>query len=333
MCFQSDVWHLKSGVLATLLYLFLNIIFMLRIPFYFLAALTLFSCKPSTPATEEMKITSADTLAGGVLNIPGLSRIWDTEATLTTSESVLYDKMNNVLYVSCINGIPTDKKDGDGFISRVTTDGKIKDLKWVTGLNGPKGMGQSGNTLYVADIDRLVSIDITKGKISQTWKVNGAQFLNDVCVVEDGTVYFTDSNTSTIYSLSQGKVAVVYADTTLGGTNGILVEGNTMYLAGSMTGIFYRMDIPSKKIEKVATEVPGCDGIERYGDAFLVSNWNGQIYHISSSGEVTLLLDSQEAKLNAADIEVIADKHLLLVPTFFGNSVTAYQLVTPGNVE
>jgi hypothetical protein len=246
---------------------------------------------------------------------------------------VLYDKENNLMYVSCINGVPPDKKDGDGFISRITLDGQIKDLKWVTGLSGPKGMGQFGNTLYVTDIDRLVSIDITSGKISQTWNVKGSQFLNDVYVMEDGTVYFTDSNTSTIYSLINGKVDVVYSDEALGGTNGIFVEGNTMYLAGAVSGIFNRMDISTKKIEKVASDVPGGDGVERYGDAFLVSNWNGQVYHISAGGEVTLLLDSQEAKLNAADIEVIADKNLLLVPTFFGNTVTAYQLVTPSNAE
>ncbi len=306
---------------------------MLRLSFFFAVALAIISCKPSTAVTEETKTISADTLPGGVINIPGLQRLWETEATLTTAESVLYDKTNNLMYVSCINGVPPDKKDGDGFISRISLDGQIKDLKWVTGLSGPKGMGQFGNTLYVTDIDRLVSIDITSGKISQTWNVKGSQFLNDVYVMEDGTVYFTDSNTSTIYSLINGKVDVVYADEALGGTNGIFVEGNMMYLAGAVSGIFNRMDISTKKIEKVASDVPGGDGVERYGDAFLVSNWNGQVYHISAAGEVTLLLDSQEAKLNAADIEVIADKKLLVVPTFFGNTVTAYQLVTPSNAE
>lgn len=300
-------------------------------PFYGILLLAIISCKPTPTITEETKTTSTDTLPSGVYNIPGPQRLWDTDATLTTAESVLYDKTNDVLYVSCINGTPPDKKDGDGFIARVTLDGKIKDLKWVTGLSGPKGMGQMGNTLYVTDIDRLVSIDITTGKISKIWDVKGAQFLNDVHVMEDGRVYFTDSNTSTVYSMINGKVDVVLADTTLGGTNGILVEGNMMYLADNKTGHFYRMDMGTKEVQKVATDIPGGDGVERYGDAFMVSNWNGQVYYVSSSGEATLLLDSQEAKLNAADIEVIEDKKLLLVPTFFGNTVTAYQLVTPTN--
>jgi sugar lactone lactonase YvrE len=290
-------------------------------------ALFFISCKPSAPAAVEATTPPADTTATSPVNIPGLKKLWDTEKTLTTAESVLYDKANNVLYVSCINGVPPDKKDGDGFISRIDLDGKIKDLKWVTGLSGPKGMGLSGNTLYVTDIDRLVAIDITNGKIINNWKVKGAQFLNDVTVTEDGTVYFTDSNTSTIYSLIKGKVATMLSDTTLGGTNGILVEGNIMYLAGYMSGNVYRMDMGTKSVEKLATDVPGGDGIERYGDALIVSNWGGQVYHVAADGEPTLLLDSQEAKLNAADIEVIADKNMLLIPTFFGNGVTAYELV------
>lgn len=296
-------------------------------PLIFLCLLVFIACKPSAPANEETQSTTADTSVTEVVSVPGLNRIWETDKTLTTSESVLYDKANDILYVSCINGTPPDKKDNDGFISRVTLDGKIKDLKWVTGLNGPKGMGLSGNTLYVTDIDKLVSIDIRTGKISKTWKVDGASFLNDIHVTEDGKVYFTDSNTSTIYALMDDKVSKIHEDTSLGGTNGILIEGNTAYLAGNKSGQVSRMDLTNKSIEKVAVDIPGGDGVERYGDALLVSNWNGQVYHIANNGDAILLLDSQDAKLNAADIEVIAEKNLLLIPTFFGNSVTAYELV------
>lgn len=289
--------------------------------------LLIVSCKPSDSGTaEKTQETVSDTSVTEVMNIPGLHTLWNSETTLTTSESVLYDKLHNLLYVSCINGVPPDKKDGDGFIAKVGLDGKIITHKWVTGLDGPKGMGLAGSTLYVTDITRLVAIDIESGKIANTWKVDGAVFLNDVAVTEDGIVYFTDSGTSTIYKMADGKVSVFHADATLGGTNGIMVEGNTMYLAAYESGNVYRMNMETKNIEELANEIPGGDGVERYGDALMVSNWNGQVYHISSSGIITLLLDSQEAKLNAADIEVIAEKNMMLVPTFFGNGVTAYEL-------
>jgi hypothetical protein len=70
---------------------------------------------------------------------------------------------------------------------------------------------------------------------------------------------------------------------------------------------------------------PG-DGIEKYKTGWLVSNWNGAVHYISAGGDVMEILNSEEAKLNSADIEVIEDKNMLLVPTFFGNTVSAYEL-------
>ena len=119
----------------------------------------------------------------GVLSISAqtLTPKWTTEATLRVPESVLLDSKNNVLYVSSIDGTP-ETKDGNGFISQVTLDGKIKNLKWATGLDAPKGMGLFNNNLYVADISRLVTIDTKTGKVTQTLEIEGAKFLNDVTV-------------------------------------------------------------------------------------------------------------------------------------------------------
>ena len=117
---------------------------------------SLAACKPRDNAVPE---TSPEANANGDFysEVPGLKLLWDSEKTLTTSESVLYDSVHNLLYVSCINGVPPDKKDNDGFIARVGLDGKIITQKWATGLSAPKGMGISGNSLYVTDIDRLVA--------------------------------------------------------------------------------------------------------------------------------------------------------------------------------
>lgn len=296
----------------------------------FFSFFLLISCKPATTSeatVESSQLSAQDTSVTEVLEIPGLNRIWDTDNILNTSESVLYDPANDILYVSCINGVPPTKKDGDGFIAKVDLEGKIVEHKWVTGFDAPKGMGQKGNTLYVTDIDRLVSVDIPSGKIIKDWPVKGSIFLNDIDVSKDGVVYFTDSETSTIYSLINDEVQLVYADTALGGTNGIWVDGDYAVLAGYQSGVVHRLNMKTKAIDLIADGIPGGDGVEPYGGALMISNWNGQVYHVTFSGEVTLLMDSQGVKLNAADIEVIQEKNLLLVPTFFGNSVTAYQLV------
>jgi outer membrane protein assembly factor BamB len=284
-----------------------------------------FACKPKDTASHETEtIDSTQQMIPS--SPPGLRMMWETEKTLTTAESVLYDKNNNILYVSAINGVPPDKRDSDGFIAQVSLDGKILNPKWAIGLSAPKGMGISDKTLYVTDIDKLVAIDLATGKIRESWKVNGAKFLNDVAIADDGTVYFTDSGTVSIYALRNDTVHTVYSDTALGGVNGVYVSGDQLMLSGYESGKVHRMDIGTHQIQLIADSIPNGDGIEPYGDGWIVSNWAGEVYHIGADGAVLELLDSQEAKLNAADIEVIADRNMLLIPTFFGNSVIAYEL-------
>ncbi|MCD6296427.1 MAG: ATP/GTP-binding protein, partial [Deltaproteobacteria bacterium] len=78
-----------------------------------------------------------------------LIKQWETEKELRVPESVLYDASGNILYVSSINGRPTEKN-GRGFISKVSLNGKIEVLKWATGLDAPKGSAIHGNKLYVS---------------------------------------------------------------------------------------------------------------------------------------------------------------------------------------
>jgi hypothetical protein len=203
-------------------------------------------------------------------------------------------------------------------------------LKWATGFDAPKGMALLGNTLYVTDIDRLKAVDITTGKTKNTWKVQGATFLNDVAVSSDSIIYFTDSDNSTIHMFQGGKVTTVHSDTTLGGTNGIYVDGNTLVLAGFESGAVYNMNIGDHNVQKIAEGIPGGDGVERFGTGWIVSNWNGEVYYIDDKGVVTEILDTQDAKLNSADIEVIAEKNMLIIPTFFGNRVIAYTMEMRG---
>ena len=297
--------------------------------FIFYILLSFIACKPKDTPAADVTESKPDTVVNGISpEVPGLRLLWNTDKTLTTAESVLFDKANNLLYVSCINGVPPNKKDSDGFIAKVGLDGKIITLKWATGMSAPKGMGMVGNQLYVTDIDRLVAIDMATGKISKTWNVKGATFLNDVATADDGTVYFSDSNTNSVYKLSNGELTtMVDRDTTLGCSNGIYVDGPSLMVACMQSGKVLRMDIQSHEVQQVAEGIGAGDGIEKYKSGWLVSNWNGAISYIGSDGDVMEILNSEEAKLNVADIEVIEEKNLLLIPTFFGNTVSAYELM------
>src|SRR5436190_18476467 len=110
-----------------------------------------------------------------------LVKLWQTDSILKVPESVLFDAVGKLLYVSNIDGQPWEK-DGKGSIGKVALDGKILNAEWVTGLDAPKGMGRFKNNLYVADLANVVVIDIAKGSISKRIPVEGAEGLNDISV-------------------------------------------------------------------------------------------------------------------------------------------------------
>lgn len=69
------------------------------------------------------------------------------------------------------------------------------------------------------------------------------------------------------------------------------------------------------------------DGIVPVGNgAYLASSWRGEIFYITADWQRSQILDTRTAEINAADIDYIIDKNMLLVPTFFKNQVVAYRL-------
>lgn len=254
-----------------------------------------------------------------------LTKKWESENSLLTCESVLHDPGKKVLYVSNING-ESGAKDGNGSIGRVSLSGKVENAEWVKGLDAPKGMGLYQDKLYVADLTKVVVIDTKTGQKLKTIEVSGAEFLNDVTVDGKGQVYVSDSNTGTVHKITNDKSEVWLKNDSLKRLNGLLAYQNKIYLIDMNNGSFYQVNEADKSLVKIAEGLKGGDGIVPVGNDFLVSNWNGEIHYVSGNGQTQKLLDTKTEKLNAADIEYIPSQNLLLVPTFFGNKIMAYQL-------
>jgi sugar lactone lactonase YvrE len=255
-----------------------------------------------------------------------LTKKWETEAVLDVPESVLYDKKNNILYVSNIVGKPGEK-DGNGFISKVSMNGKVENLQWVKGLDAPKGMGVHNDKLYIADLTKVIIVNTASGALLKTIDVEGASFLNDVTVDSKGVVYISDSNTKKIFRVQNDKAELWLENKDLKKPNGLLVMGNDLAMLDmDADGAFYKISTKDKKMTKFAEGVSSGDGVVMVGkDEYLVSNWNGEVSYINSKGEKQVLLDTKEQKVNAADIEYVPSQNLLLVPTFFDNKVVAYE--------
>jgi hypothetical protein len=251
-------------------------------------------------------------------------KVWETDTILKVPESVLFDAGDKVLYASNIDGTDGWAKDGKGSIAKIGLDGKIIAVEWVTGLNAPKGMGLYKGKLYVADITDIVVIDVKKAAIEKTIPVDGAEGLNDISISNDGIVWVSDSRNKKIYKVENGKSSPYLEN--LKGPNGVLMRGKDFYILDA--GAAYKVN-NDKTLTMITDGMEGgTDGIENVtGNDFLVSCWQGAIWYVSADGKKELLLDTRQEKKNTADIGYDPKTKIVYVPTFFKNSVVAYQVM------
>ena len=251
-----------------------------------------------------------------------LVKIWETDSVLKVPESVLFSSKSKMLFVSNIDGKPQEK-DLKGSIARISLDGKKIEQNWAINLSAPKGMAIYNQTLYVADVDEVVGIDIKTGKVSKRIPVKGAVFLNDITIDKSGVIYVSDSRTGNVHLIKNGIVSM-YLEKQMG-VNGLLSVDNNLYLL--VKGTLWKSD-KTKTLSKVADGMDeSTDGIEQTSNKdFIVSCWSGVIYHVKADGSKQELLDTRAEKINSADIGFDAKNNIIYVPTFFKNRVAAYQL-------
>lgn len=255
---------------------------------------------------------------------PKLTLLWETDALLTTVESVIYDPVSKFIYTTNINGHFL-KKDGNGFISKIDLNGKIVASHWVKGLDAPTGTGIYQGKLYVTDIDKLVEIDIKQGKVIKTYLIKRAKALNDVEVGKDGTVYCSDTGGNQIFALKQGKIVRIAQN--IDTPNGLLMDNGQFLITCWTPKTLNYLDLKTQKVTKISGGLTGPDGIEKVDNQhYLVSGFKGEIHLVRKDGSKQLLLDTQADKVNATDIDYIPSKRLLLVPTFSKNTIRAYRL-------
>lgn len=229
------------------------------------------------------------------------TKIWET-AGFKNPESALFDPDAAVVYVSNVNGEATGK-DGNGFISKVSPDGKVLVMEWVTGLDAPKGLAKAGGKLYTADIDKLVEIDAASGKILRKYEAANAKFLNDVAADTSGNVYVSDMATNTIWRLANGTFEVFLNDTKLESPNGLLIDGDDLIVGawGVMTdgmatkvpGHLKAVLLADKSIRSLGpgTAIGNLDAVEPLdGSNYLVTDWvAGKVMRVGRDGAVQVL--------------------------------------------
>ena len=251
--------------------------------------------------------------------IPTLTHAWTAEGVFASPESAIYDELRDTIYVSNVNGYTTN---GLGYLSALSVDGEIIDAKWLEGVNAPTGMAIDGDTLYVADFNRVAEIDIPSNSVRRFYEAPDENpGVNDLALSPNGELFVSASAVNAIYKLQGGKLVKWLQSEELQYANGLYADGENLIVAG-----FYlrRVDLQSRDIEKFGDDalLEDLESIEAApgGGYFVTMIGEKPIMHVSAAGKASIVL---ERTTFSADIEFITPLNLLIVPSG-GDSVTAF---------
>src|SRR5437763_1344162 len=299
------------------------------------------SAVPNSTATPAPAPAAAPTLPPS----PGATKLTVVEGFLTP-ESVLHDPVQDIYFVSNINGSPT-AKDNNGFISRVRPDGAVENLKFIEGgkngvtLHGPKGLALWGDTLWVADIDVVRGFNARTGASIDSVSLAslGAVFLNDIAIAPTGALYITDTGIrfddvgnvlhpepDRVFRIGPDrKVTGAVLGDTLSRPNGIALDPvGKRFVIVEFGGRSLLAWNPEDKAPSVIAKGPGgLDGVVIAGGKILVSSWSDSTVSSYETGQAVKLVTGVPSP---ADIGYDAKRNRLLIPIFTGNRVEIWQL-------
>jgi glucose/arabinose dehydrogenase len=282
-------------------------------------------------------ISSAAEPPAEVIAQPVLSQAFRV-SDLRAPSSVVHDEEQDVYFVSNVDGAAAGK-DGRGFISRVTPDGKVAARAFIDGLNAPKGMAIRGGELWVADIDVLRAFDRTTGAEIATVDLapQGAVYLESVAVGPDDAIYATDTDVrirgekerlrqgdGRIFRVGAGnEVEVAFAGEELRSPSGIAWDGKRFLIAQA-----YGNEVLAWTRGSGTTAVlrgPGAyDGIVVLPNgAVIVSSHYDDALHVGRAG---LLRPLFARKPSPGGIGFDRKRNRLLIPSFDGDWLEAWTL-------
>jgi hypothetical protein len=212
-----------------------------------------------------------------------------TVSGFVNPESCAYDPQGKVLYVGNFGSPKLDPslKDGMGYISKVSLDGKILEQRALTGtaaapMHKPKGIWIEDGKLYVTDIDSVWIFDLAS-KRGRKLALPGITFANDVAIWNEA-VYVSDNRSDKLVKIEptdfqSGTPRILEVFSGVGvnpngiypGRNGLIMGG---FLAPDKPKGLYHLGADNKA-HPISDPIGRIDGLyELPGDTVLATDWN-----------------------------------------------------------
>jgi hypothetical protein len=273
------------------------------------------------------------------------ARLVASRAGFTEPEAVRYDPDQDVYFVSNWGTGPTEAKDNNGFISRMSPEGVVDNLRFIAGgargatLHSPRGMTIVGDTLWVVDADAVRGFDRRNGAPLATVDFSKFKlgFLNDIAASPEA-LYVTDTGTDHIYRIARSVISVALHDSALGGPNGITwdrarnhfivvpyMRGSTISSWSAGNAALTQAGTSSAALTEIGkTAGVKYDGVEILsGDRILVASQADSSIHVFSGGTGRPIFKTGGAP---ADIAVDTKRNRVAVPFVARNLVEIWQL-------
>lgn len=268
---------------------------------------------------------------------------------LESPHSFLADPATNSYFISNING-ETDARDNNGFITKLSDDGRITAFKFIEGgqgnvtLHAPKGMTIVDHVLYVTDLDTLRAFDKITGKplstvvLPRPTDAKSSQSLVDVAADGQGHLYLADQPGNAIYRLdltSALTLSLYVSGSHLAGPSGVAVHPKTghVIVVSYDSGKIFDITPEGTLTELVSNgfftarfqNLSGVD-FDRWGSMYVADATKGKIWRMGPNKKFQVIA---EYLPSPTDLSIDRANHLILVPYQESNAAEVNGLESP----
>lgn len=222
--------------------------------------------------------------------------------SLASPESVAWDEARERWLVT--NVADGEEGSGAGFVTAVSARGDEVVLRAYDAstpglrLDGPRGIAVRGDRAYVADLSRVVVLDLAGDSALWSRSLAGSELLNDVAAPPDGDIYVSDTGGDAVWRVAaDGSGATrLGAAGSLRSPNGLLAEGpggdggddrGRLLVAGREGAVLALAPDSSVTLLAASPEFGHLDGLQRAPDGgLLVSDFDsGRVHHLRREEE------------------------------------------------